>query len=123
MRNQQEVINMKFSRLFMCAAAGAVWLFSTAVYADVKPSTIFQSNMVLPRECPMPVWGTAEPGEVVEVSFDGQKKSVTADKYGKWQITFEPLKMNKNGQEMILKGKKNRVVLNNILVAYLFYTQ
>ncbi len=104
---------MKFFRSFVFVAAG---MFCTAVYADVKPSTIFQSNMVLPRECPMPVWGTAEPGEVVEVSFDGQKKSVTADKYGKWQITFEPLKMNKNGQEMILKGKKNRVVLNNILV-------
>ena len=83
--------------------------------ADVKPATIFQNNMVLQREIPVPVWGRAEPGEQVEVTFAGQTQKSTADKYGKWQIKLSPMKVSTQGLDMVLKGK-NLIVLKNILV-------
>ena len=43
--------------LLMLAALTAV--------ADVIPSAIFTSDMVLQRDMPHPVWGKAEPGELV----------------------------------------------------------
>lgn len=93
----------------------ATGMFSVSVRADVTPATIFQSNMVLPRECPVPVWGQADPGEQVEVQISGQVQKTKADKYGRWQVTLSPLQINKTGLKMVLKGK-NRVILSNILV-------
>lgn len=49
------------------------------------------------RDVPLPVWGTADPGEKVEVSFGGQKLATTADAGGLWQVTFEPIPANTRG--------------------------
>ena len=40
--------------------------------ADVKLASIFGDSMVLQRELPVPVWGWAEPGEEVTVTFADQ---------------------------------------------------
>ena len=89
--------------------------FSSTVYAKVIPSTIFDSNMVLQREKPVPVWGKADPGEAVEVKFAGQTLKTKADADGKWEVTLAPMKANAKGQTMTLKGK-NTVTFKNILV-------
>ena len=109
---------MNFSFILQTAAISLV--LCSAAYANVRPATIFQSNMVLPREIAVPVWGKADPGEAVEVSFSGQTAKATADKYGNWQVTFAPMKANTIGQEMVLKGK-NRVVLKNILIGDVWF--
>ena len=48
--------------LFACA------LFSVSAAAEVKPSAIFSDHMVMQRDMPVPVWGTADPGEAVTVT-------------------------------------------------------
>ncbi len=48
--------------------------------------------MVLQREMAVPIWGTADPGENVEVSFRSQTKSVKADAQGKWRVQLDSLK-------------------------------
>jgi len=52
---------------------------------------IFSDHMVLQRDRPLPVWGTAPAGAVVRVSFAGQAKSVTATADGHWRVTLDPL--------------------------------
>ena len=37
----------------------------------LKAADIFQSNMVLQRDKPLPVWGVAQPGTPVSVSIQG----------------------------------------------------
>ena len=41
-------------------------------------SNVFQTNMVLQRDKPVNVWGWAEPGEKITVSFAGQSAGATA---------------------------------------------
>ena len=106
---------MKHPRTVLCMTAVAISLLSPAVYAKVIPATIFDSNMVLQREKPVPVWGKADPGEAVEVKFAGQTLKTKADANGKWEVTLAPMKANAKGQTMTLKGK-NTVTLKNILV-------
>jgi sialate O-acetylesterase len=36
-------------------------------------ANVFQSNMVLQRDKPLSIWGWADPGEEVTVSFAGQQ--------------------------------------------------
>jgi sialate O-acetylesterase len=86
-----------------------------SVRADVTLPRILGSGMVLQRDLPVPVWGWADPGEEVVVSFAGQSRSVKAGENGKWLIRLEPLKASAEGAILIVEGN-NRIALDNILV-------
>lgn len=58
----------------------------------VKPAGVFTDHMVLQRERPLAVWGTAGPGEKVMVRFAGQSKEAVAEKDGRWSLKLDPLK-------------------------------
>lgn len=60
--------------------------------AAVVPAPIFGDHAVVQRGISLPVWGTADPGERVKVSFAGQTHETKADAEGHWQVTFAPLK-------------------------------
>ncbi|MEP6900718.1 MAG: hypothetical protein ABJA66_03150 [Actinomycetota bacterium] len=62
-------------------------LFSVfSIYANVSLPDVLGSSMVLEQNQKVPVWGTAEPGETVVVTFQKQKLTVVADAKGKWQV-------------------------------------
>ena len=53
-------------------------LAATSAFAEVKLNGIFSDHMVLQRDRAVPVWGYAEPGEAVSVSFAGQTLKAVA---------------------------------------------
>lgn len=79
-------------------------------------SNVFQSNMVLQRDKPISVWGWADAGEQVTVSFDGEQASVTAAEDRSWKATLPAVAANATPQQMTVKGQSSTVVLENILV-------
>jgi len=83
--------------------------------AEVTLPKIFSSNMVLQRNSPVPVWGHAETGEQISVSFAGQVQNTIADNNGNWFVTLAPLTVNCKPAEMIITGT-NTIKLGNILV-------
>ncbi|MFM7182224.1 MAG: sialate O-acetylesterase [Verrucomicrobiales bacterium] len=83
--------------------------------ADVKLPSIFSDHMVLQREVEVPVWGWADAGEKVTVSFAGQTKSTAADKDGKWSVKLAKLAVSAKPQELKVKGN-NEIILKNVLV-------
>ena len=102
---------MKKTTLFLLALFGAC----LSSNADVKLPSVIGSNMVLQREMPVPIWGWADPGESVTVSFGEETKSVEADGKGKWMVKLSPLKAKEKPRKMTVKGK-NEITLDNILV-------
>lgn len=94
---------------------GLMMLSIAVAKADVVLPKILGHNMVLQREKPVPIWGTATPGEHVTVTFAKQNKSAIADTAGKWQIFLDPMKASEKPQTLTIKGN-NTIVLNNILV-------
>ena len=85
-----------------------------SVFANVVLPKIFSDNMVLQRNISIPVWGWADANEKVEVAFNGQKKTIKADKKGKWLIKLDA---EKAGGPFVLTVKgKNFIILKNILV-------
>lgn len=76
-------------RIFLVACA-LVWSVATAVGVDLALAPVFGDNMVLQRDLPVPVWGTAGAGEGVTVTFADQTKSTKADASGKWRVTLDP---------------------------------
>ena len=60
-------------------------LFSAGTAKAVEPALVFGDQMVLQRGVSVPIWGRAEPGEQVTVSFAGQSAKATADARGLWR--------------------------------------
>jgi len=87
----------------------------TSVHADVKLASIFGSSMVLQRDLPVPVWGSADDGEKVTVAFGGQTRTAQADENGRWQVKLGALEANAEGQPLTVTGK-NTIQLEDVLV-------
>jgi sialate O-acetylesterase len=86
-----------------------------AAWADVKIAAVFTDHMVLQRDKPVPVWGTAEPAESVSVAFAGQTCETVADLEGRWRVELAPLRLNKTPSSLTVRGN-NTITLNDVLV-------
>lgn len=60
-------------------------------YFGGRSSRLFDSHMILQRDTIVPVWGKADPGEVVTVDIALQSKTTTADFNGDWRVELEPV--------------------------------
>jgi len=63
---------------------------AAAVSAQVSLPKILTSHMVVQREMPVHVWGSAAPGEPVSVSFRGETRTVKAGALGRWSVFLGP---------------------------------
>jgi sialate O-acetylesterase len=91
-----------------------VVLFSLGIQANVRLPKLFNDNMVLQRNKPIPVWGWAAPHEKIQLRFKGQIKTTQADANGKWAVKLAPEKEG-GPYELVVKGK-NEIKLTNVLV-------
>ena len=69
----------------ICLAAVAA-LGAVALEAKVQLGVPFADHAVLQRGREVPVWGTADPGAKVKVSFAGMTREATADADGTWCV-------------------------------------
>ena len=98
--------------------AAASLILASDVWAEPALDPMFGDHMVLQRGMRVPIWGTADPGQKVTVSFRDQKKETTADQEGKWKVTLDPLKVGAAGK-LTVAGKTPRV-LSDVLVGDVF---
>lgn len=82
--------------------------------ADVKIPAVISSHMVLQRDMPVPIWGTAAPDESVTVTFRDQKKTAVTDNTGKWMVKLDPMKVGEPGI-LSIEGK-NKIILGDVVV-------
>lgn len=90
-------------------------LAALPAFAIVKPANLFGEHMVLQREKPIPVWGTAKPGEKVTVLFNTEKVKAKADKAGKWMVRLKALPAG-GPFNMEIRGSKNAVLIQDVYV-------
>ena len=65
-------------------------LVAICAWAEISLPALFGDHMVVQRDLPVHVWGTAESGEAVEVEFRGQSVSTAAAEDGRWEVYLEP---------------------------------
>jgi len=106
----------------ICLAAVPGWGF-----ADIVLPPVLSSHMVLQRDRPVPVWGTAAPGEQITVEFAGQKKTAVADAQGtqapskdsavaRWKVILDPMPASSEPRTMVVAGASGKKELTDILV-------
>ena len=84
------------------------------LFADIKLPAIFASDMVLQRDSDITVFGWADPGEKVTVSFNSTNVSAVTGNDGKWQVSLGTFKAG-GPFNMMIRGK-NILNLKNILI-------
>ncbi|PTN06313.1 GDSL-type esterase/lipase family protein [Mangrovibacterium marinum] len=88
----------------------------TGDFGGLSLAPVFNNQMVLQQKQPIPVWGKANSGTKLTLTFDQQKRTCTADEHGNWSVTFDPVAA---GGPYRLKVKSNRnesIELDDILV-------
>ena len=60
--------------------------------AKVSLPQLFQSGMVLQRGKTIPIWGTADAGETVTITFNKKQYTTVADEQGRWQVDLPKMK-------------------------------
>jgi len=63
---------------------------SLAANAQVKVPKVIGSHMVVQRDLPVHVWGTAAPDERVEVTFRGETRATETNGTGDWSVYLKP---------------------------------
>lgn len=79
--------------------------------AAVRLGYPFSDGMVLQRDMPVRVWGTAAPAEMVVVSFAGQTAAGTADEEGRWRVELAPVPASKEGRTLTANDARVEDVL------------
>jgi len=103
---------------FMAACPPSIAATARKPAADLRLGPCFGDHMVLQREIPAVVWGTARPGERVTVAFGGERQEAVADATGRFTATLGPLAATAEPRQLIVTGgePQRRVVLEDVLV-------
>ncbi len=84
--------------------------------AEARLAQIFQDNMVLQQNAPVPVWGWAGPGTKVTVRFAGQQAEAQADTDGYWKAVLSPLVASSEGRSLEARIGGTTVTRANVVV-------
>jgi sialate O-acetylesterase len=84
-------------------------------YGGLKLPEVFADNMVLQRKMPVPVYGTANTGDIVHVTFKQSKLTAVADEYGHWKVIL-PAMLPGVPFNMTIKDKDSTITIKNILI-------
>ncbi|HEY4249205.1 MAG TPA: sialate O-acetylesterase [Lacunisphaera sp.] len=100
------------------AMVASLALMAVSLPANVHLASPFTDHMVLQRDLPVPVWGTAEPADSITVAFAGQVKSVTVGAEGNWRVELDPLAASAEGQTLTVTGshRDTSVAIHDVLV-------
>ena len=92
----------------------AISLISThTLLGQVRLPRLVNDGMILQREAPVNIWGWANPGEKVKLSFNSQTFETIATADGKWKIVLP--KQKAGGPFNMEISASNTIKLKNIL--------
>ena len=93
-------------------------LFASALLsAKIEMPKVFSDNMVLQRQMPVKIWGTAEPNAEVEVRFGGQSSKIRASEKGDWEALLKPMEASGTSRNLsVFENGEESKIIKNVLV-------
>lgn len=77
---------------------------------------LFTDHMILQQQQSIPVWGTAQPGTKVTVTFGKVKSKAVTDADGKWNVVLPAQQATFEGKSLTVKAGKEHITLNDVVV-------
>lgn len=95
--------------------AKTVYAHLTGSFGGFKLHPLFTDHMVLQRDKQIPVYGTANAGDQVEVEFNHLTLRTKADVNGKWKVFFKPMKFG-GPYNLKFQAGKQQIVLKDVML-------
>ncbi|MBN1649043.1 MAG: beta galactosidase jelly roll domain-containing protein [Spirochaetales bacterium] len=86
----------------------------------LRPASLFGSHMVLKRDCPISIFGTAKPHSRVSISFSGSIVYCTADNNGSWKSELPPFPAGGPASMEITAGQE-LIVFTDIMIGDVWF--
>jgi len=112
-------INIRLQARFIKHYLGVFLLFlaiASPCLAALDLPSIFSDGMVLQQNKAIAVWGMAEPGANVTVSFAGQKQTALSEKSGKFMVHLDAMKASGTPCVLTVSANEETVEVKNVLV-------
>ncbi|HTG54831.1 MAG TPA: sialate O-acetylesterase, partial [Niabella sp.] len=106
---------MDFINRYLRLLVAVCLLLTTSTSARVVLPRIFTDGMVLQRDQPLTIWGTADKNEAVKVIFNGQQATASSNSNGDWKIVLKPMRWG-GPYDLTITGRNDKKVLRNILI-------
>ena len=117
----RQTINRIAPLVRICGITLSLVLLGVETKAAVSVAKIFSDHMVLQRQLPVPVWGTATAGSEVSVTFAGKTLKTVAGADGKWRAVLEPLEADATGRELRVLSGSDSAVIRDVLVGEVWF--
>ena len=82
--------------------------------ADVQLPGLISDHMLLQRDAPARIFGKAQPGEAVSVTFRGKTATTVTDPVGRWEVWLDPMAPGP-AADMTVRGT-NVITVTDVLV-------
>jgi sialate O-acetylesterase len=105
---------LRFAALALALAAAIA--APPALIAKITPAPLFRDGAVLQREKPVPVWGVADAGEKITVTFAGKTAATTAGADGKWRVDLPALAASAESRTLTIAGAAETIAIADVLV-------
>ena len=95
--------------LFLCFPLALALSADSRPATNVRPNPLFGDHMVVQQGMAVPVWGEADPGGTVSVTFNGQAKEGVVGADGRWQVRLASMPAG-GPHEMVISGEKSLTI-------------
>ncbi len=85
----------------------ALLFFTFPAQAELKVNPLFTDHMVVQRNQPVAVYGTANAGDSITVEFSGRVQTAVVDSEGNWKAVLDPMPANSTGQVLIVSSRNS----------------
>lgn len=86
----------------------------TGDFGGLQMPAIYSDHMVLPRNRPIPVYGTADRGEEITVTLGKQKRKVVTGTDGRWRVLLNAVPAG-GPYVLKVKGRNRELVFSDVL--------
>jgi sialate O-acetylesterase len=103
-------------KLTLSSTIALVLCIGSLAAGEARLAHVFQDNMVLQRDVPVPVWGWADPGATVDAAFAGQQAEAKSDTDGYWKVVLDPLAVSNEGRPLEVRVGAATITRKNVVV-------
>lgn len=104
--------------LYLLLFVSLVAACASLAHAEVKLAPIFTDHMVLQQNKHIAIFGTAQPGEKVTVTFGDASQQTTGDQQGRWKVELPPLPGTAKGRTLSVNDMQLKdVVVGEVWIA------
>jgi sialate O-acetylesterase len=96
-------------------------LLAAPLQAGLSLPSFFSEGMVLQRERDAAIWGQADPGARVTVTFQGRSATATADPAGTWRAAIPSGPANATGTTLTVQAGAETVTIPDVLVGEVWF--